>query len=103
MRRLACAVLIGVAAVMLTGCPVAPAGYQPPRLESYQVTPQPAHPGDSITFVLDVTDDRGIASGFARRMITPTGSLLSETPDCTWDTAPQGSFEHVVITSTCTV
>jgi hypothetical protein len=101
MRRLGIAGFVVAMGALLTGCPVAPPGYQPPKLVSSQVSPAPAHPGDTVTFTLDVTDDGAVTAAVPRRLYTPSGSRLPSQYDCDSEMAPQGDFHHVVVTVTC--
>jgi hypothetical protein len=103
MRRIGLGVFVLAMAVVATACPGVPQGYWPPKVESYEVSPQPVHPGETVTITADVVDDRGLVSGFARRLMSPSGTWVYATQDCTYDAAPQGSFEHVRITVTCPV
>ncbi len=104
MRRVGLAGLMVLMALVVTACPTAPpAGYSPPKIQSVDISPQPAQPGGTVTFVLDATDDRGVTQGFGREFLTPTGTRLNGLGVCTQELAPQGDFRHVLITITCPV
>jgi hypothetical protein len=89
--------------VVLTGCPTPPPGYQPPSLESTQITPQPAQPGDTVTMVLDVRDDQAVNHVAPRILFTPSNTKLNPADVCDVELAPQGDFRHVLATVACRV
>src|SRR4051812_42124499 len=59
MRRVAFGVVILVIAAALTGCPIPPPGYWPPSMDSSQASPSPVHPGDTVTLLIEASDDQG--------------------------------------------
>ncbi len=101
MRRVLLGGFVLAMTVVLTGCPTPPPGYQPPSLESSQITPQPAQPGDTVTMVLDVRDDQALTAAVPQRLYTPSNTVLSGL--CDSEMAPQGDFRHVLVTVTCAV
>lgn len=104
MKRVALSgIVAGVMALVLTGCPVSPPGYLAPRIDSVQITPEPVQPGGTVTFVVDARDDSGIASAVTQLLYTPNGTRLNAIGECTIDSAPQGSFTHVLLTVACPV
>jgi len=104
MRRIGLVGMIALMALGLTACPTAPpAGYSPPKIQNVQISPDPVRPGESLTMVLDIIDDRGIAGAFGRMLYTPTGTRLSVQGQCTNESAPQGDFRHVLVTVTCPI
>jgi hypothetical protein len=104
MRRAGVAAFAVAMMVVLAGCPTPPpAGYQPPRVESVEVTPSTAAPGETVVAVIDVRDDQGITSAGPRLLTTPSGTTLTERDHCSSEMAPQDSMTHVLVTVTCTV
>lgn len=104
MRRVMLGGVVAAMAVLLTGCPTPPPGYQPPSLESTQITPQPAQPGDTLTMVLDVRDDQALTYVAPRFLFTPSNTrLTAEGGVCDVELVPQGDFRHVLATVTCPV
>ena len=77
MRRIVLGGIVATMAVLLTGCPTAPPGYQPPYLESSEISPQPAQPGDTLTMVLDVRDDGALTAVVPRWVYTPSNTKLA--------------------------
>ena len=103
MRRVLLGGFVVAMTVVLTGCPTPPPGYQPPSLESTQITPQPAQPGDTLTMVLDVRDDQALNYVAPRYLFTPSNTRLNAVGLCDVELAPQGDFRHVLATVACPV
>ena len=103
MRRIVLGGIVATMAVLLTGCPTAPPGYQPPYLESSEISPQPAQPGDTLTMVLDVRDDGALTAVVPRWVYTPSNTKLAGHSFCDTEMAPQGDFRRVLVTVTCLV
>lgn len=82
MRRVRGAGAVVVMAVVLTGCPVTPPGYSPPKVESVDVSPQPVTPGAVLTVHLDVRDDVGVTNGGVMSLTTPSSTVLRGTNSC---------------------
>lgn len=91
-----------VSAMVLAGCQTPPPGYRPPTIESVQVSPQPAHPGDTVSLLIEARDDQAVVSGVPQLLITPTGTRL-DANGCTSEQAPLDGVIHVLITITCPV
>lgn len=90
--------------LVLAGCPTPPpAGYQAPRVESIEVTPTTAAPGETVVAVLDVRDDQGVTGAGPRLLTTPSGSTLNGRDHCSSEMAPQDGMTHVLVTVTCSV
>lgn len=90
--------------LVLAGCPTPPpAGYRPPQVESIEVTPTTAAPGETVVAVLGVRDDQGITSAAPRLLTTPSGTTLNGRDHCSSEMAPQDGMTHVLVTVTCTV
>ncbi len=81
MRRIVLGGIVAAMAVLLTGCPTAPPGYQPPYVESSEISPQPAQPGDTLTMVLDVRDDGALTAVVPR--YTPSNTSWRGTASAT--------------------
>lgn len=107
MKRVVIPVVVSAMALVLSGCPTpVPPGYQAPRIESVEVTPQPARPGDVLTVRIEASDDQGVTGGGVRNMVTPSGTTLFGSMSCTSETVPvgePGDRTHVVMTITCPV
>jgi hypothetical protein len=103
MRRIVLGGIVAAMAVLLTGCPTAPPGYQPPYVESSEISPQPAQPGDTLTMVLDVRDDGALTAVVPRWVYTPSNTKLAGHSFCDTEMAPQGDFRRVLVTVTCLV
>jgi hypothetical protein len=105
MKRFIIAGMVGVLAVVgSTACQPPPEGYRAPVVDSVtQVSPQPARPGEEVTFVLEVHDDVIISQGFARELVGPTGAKLPGPRTCTASVELVGSLTHGSVTVTCPV
>ena len=103
MRRVLLGAFVVAMTLVLTGCPTPPPGYQPPSLESSQITPQPAQPGDTLTMVLDVRDDQALTFVAPQYLFTPSNTRLNAVGVCDVELAPQGDFRHVLATVACPV
>lgn len=103
MRRVVLAGVLASLTLVLTACPNPPPGYRPPSVESTQIAPSPARPGDTLTFVLDVRDDQALTAVVPRYLITPSGRSLSVFGACPTEMEPQGSFTQVLVTVTCEI
>lgn len=107
MRRVALGGIAFVMAAVLTGCPSPlPPGYQPPVVESVDISPQPAQPGDTLTVSIEARDDMAITGAGPRLLFTPSGTSLSGREHCTSESSSLGDpvdRRHMLITVTCTV
>lgn len=69
----------GVAALAmlgaLAGC-YTPTGPTPARIESVEVSPRPAHPGDTVTVRVEASHSVGIFNGVPHALVNPQGSRL---------------------------
>ena len=77
--------------------------YQPPVIESVQVSPAPAQPGDDVVITIEVSDDQIISGVTAYHLTVPSGNLLPGLPTCSTDVAPGPDARQAVITMTCPV
>ena len=68
-------------------------------IESAQVSPQPVRAGDTVTVVIEASDDEAVAGGGARQLVTPDG--IKHADLCTSE--PVQPDTHVLITITCPV
>jgi hypothetical protein len=105
MKRVVFAALVSVLAGALTACPPPPPGYQPPRIESVDVSPQPARPGDTLSVRIEATDDQAVTGGVVSRVHTPSGTWLDGVWLCDVETVPTepGDRTRVVMTISCPV
>ena len=105
MQRVIVAGLVGLLALAgLTACQPPPANYRPPVIDSVTLlTPQPAAPGEDVTFEIAVHDDEIISHAVARELVVPGGSLLPGPRTCTASVLQVGSLKEAVITVTCPV
>jgi hypothetical protein len=98
-------VVAGACIPPILGPPVqlpTPPGYQPPVIDS-QSTPAPVHPGDQVSWVLQVHDDQIISgSSTGQWLVTPDDENLGSSP-CTSTTKQGADVAHASITVTCTV
>ena len=103
MRRIWFGGVLFVVAVVLTGCftQQPPAGYLYPVIESAQVSPQPVQAGETLTVVIEASDDSGVSSGRARQLVTPDGIKFGDWNLCTSE--PFERATRVLITITCPV
>lgn len=83
--------------------PSPPPGYRPPVVESVQVSPNPARPGDEVVVTIAVSDDEVISGAVASHLTVPSGRLLPGSPTCSTDVAPGADVGEAVITMTCPV
>ncbi|MBK6671132.1 MAG: hypothetical protein IPG46_16250 [Actinobacteria bacterium] len=103
MRRLA---IVGVAVGLttVTACPGPSPTYQPPTVESIQVSPNPAAPGQTVTVVIDARDDIAVTGATPNLVTTPNGARRSGSSlSCTAEGTPQEDQRHVVFAARCTV
>ena len=105
MKRFIVAGAIGLLAVAgSTACQTPPANYRAPVIDSVtQVSPQPAQPGEVVTFVLEVHDDELIRSAVARELVGPTGAELPGPRTCTTSVELVGGPTQGSVTVTCPV
>lgn len=104
MKRWGRFLTLAVTSATLTGCPIPPPGYSPPRVDSVQVSPQPAHPGDTVTILIEASDDQGIASGVPNLFTTPSGTRLNALGVCTSERTPHDDDPtNALLTVTCPV
>lgn len=103
MNRVALGAMLSAMAAVLVACPAPPAGYQPPRIESVEVTPRPARAGEDVTLVIEVSDDHRVVSAGAVQLFTPNGTTLNAIGVCDTDLAQLGGPAHVELTVTCPV
>lgn len=102
-RVVACAVGV-LAMVGLSACQGPPEGYRPPSIDSVtQVSPQPAHPGEDVTFEIVATDDAVLSHAVALSLVTPSGSTLPGPRTCTTSLELIGALNHGVVTVVCPV
>jgi hypothetical protein len=103
-RRLA---IVGFAVGLtagLTACPGPSPTYQPPTVESIQVSPNPAAPGQTVTVVIDAHDDVAVTGATPNLVTTPNGARRSGSSlSCTAEGTPQEDQRHVVFAARCTV
>jgi hypothetical protein len=83
--------------------PSPPPGYRPPVVESVEVSPSPARPGDEVVLTIAVSDDEVISGATAYHLTVPSGVLLPGAPTCSTDVAPGADVREAVITMTCPV
>ena len=106
MRRVALAAIVSVMAGVLTACPPQPPpGYRAPTIESIEVSPQPARPGDTLTVRIEARDDEAVTGVGVAWMNTPSSRLVGYGL-CTPMVDPVGDptdRTHVIITITCPV
>lgn len=100
-RKFGVAGIVMGLALVLTGCPEVPPGYQAPWVESSEVSPQPAQPGDSVTFLLQARDDHGVTAAALRYLVTPSGTLLPATQICSLTHETQSAPTHALVTVVC--
>lgn len=105
MRRrvavLAAVVVMTAATACIPELPPPPA-YQPPVITGISVSPQPAHPGDVVTIVLDVADDEVISDVDVPNAYVPDGPGLNTIMQlCTDSIAPTGTAGNATVTLTC--
>ena len=106
MQRVIAAAVVGVLALVgLAGCHYTPPpGYRPPVIDSVTiVSPQPAAPGDVVTFEVAVHDDEVISHAVARALVVPGGATLPGPRTCTATVVQVGSLKEAVITVSCPV
>jgi hypothetical protein len=103
MKRFALGAIVSVLAGVLTACPTPPPGYQPPRIESVEVSPQPVQPGQDVTLLVDVRDDQAVRSAVTRTFFTPSGLQRNAVGVCTIGRTELGGPQHVRLTVTCPV
>lgn len=105
MKRVAFAAIVSVMAGVLTACPPqVPPDYQPPTIESIEVTPQPVQPGGTLTVRIEARDDVAVTGGGVTNLYTPSGTRLTWTcPDEVVPVGAPGDRTHVVMTITCQV
>ena len=106
MKRVAVA-LIGLVMVTASAAcqptPTPPPLYQPPVLGSVQLSPQPAHPGEVVTIVAEVSDDEVVSSVTVHALIGPDGVTLPGAPTCTAAIEQHAELGHAAVTVSCPV
>ncbi len=104
-RRVAFGAVLAAIVSVLTGCPtVPPSGYRPVVINSIEATPSPAHPGDTVTINLDITDDQIVSGAVVRRLYSPTGAEFFSANDyCSAAVIPLEGPQHATVAVTCQV
>jgi hypothetical protein len=108
MKRIFGAVLAAMSLAALSACqpppPPLPADYQPPVIESVEVSPRPAAPGDVVTITMAVSDDEVVSSVNLGMVTVPSGAELPPLPRICSSAMDQGEDRtRAVITITCEV
>jgi len=104
MKRVGLFGIVAAMAIVLTGCPITPPGYSPPWVVSFDSSPKPVRPGETVTLHIEAADDQGIASVGPVRFTTPSGSQLNAVGVCESLTTPhEDDPRNALITVTCPV
>lgn len=86
----------------LAGCytPPAPA---PPNVESVTISPQPAHPGDTVTVRIEASHDVAVWNGVPLALVNPQGSGVGVGNCSSTIERPGDDLTHATITIACTL
>ena len=108
MKRISQGALALMLVAIVSSCqpppPPLPGDYRPPVVESVQVAPRPAAPGDVVTITMDVRDDEDITRATAGIAIVPSGVQLPPLPRICSAGLEQGEDRtNAVVTVTCEV
>ncbi len=92
-------VVLGVRGALVgCGTPPAPA---PPTVDSVEISPQPAHPGDTVAIRIEASHDAGVFNGVPVALVNPQGSGVGVANCSSTLEHPGDDVTHATITIAC--
>lgn len=67
----------------LAGCITQPAPPSPPTVDSVEISPQPARPGDTVTVRIEASHKAGVFNGIPLALVNPQGTGVG-VENCSW-------------------
>ncbi len=101
LQRSVYGVVVLVMACALAGCPTPPPAPSPPSVDSVEVSPQPARPGDTVAVRIEASHSSTIYNGVPLALVNPQGTRVP-VEECSSTLEHAGDdLTHATITISC--